>query len=282
MSWFSKKTENQEPKDESQKHYREVFQVKDKFLINYATEMVDGKEQGYIVFIDYENDLDYVENRARTGWTDDDNEKFTSYVTKLQKAEAAPALSLTEKQIITFKRKLGAGYVLALQRNWNEIDKVIRESLSYLQHRNTESARRKFLEAGGVIALVFAIIGLLMYVNGSENKWYYGIVFGVLGAYTSIWSRYGKLVFTGLASSWLHYLEAASRLFVGVIFAVVAMFAIKCGLLFSQIGEEIAIFAYSLASFAASFSERFIPSLIEKFINESLKDNEQTIDNDIE
>ena len=29
MSWFSKKTENQDPKDESQKHYREVFQVKD-------------------------------------------------------------------------------------------------------------------------------------------------------------------------------------------------------------------------------------------------------------
>ena len=138
MSWFSKKTENQEPKDESQKHYREVFQVKDKFLINYATEMVDGKEQGYIVFIDYENDLDYVENRARTGWTDDDNEKFTSYVAKLQKAEAAPALSLTEKQIITFKRKLGAGYVLALQRNWNEIDKVRREALEDVKQRNTE------------------------------------------------------------------------------------------------------------------------------------------------
>lgn len=277
-----KKKEDQTPRDESQKHYREVFQVKDKFLINYATEEDNGKEVGYIVFIDYENDLDYIDSRERKGWSDKDKEKFTGYIAKLQKAEAAPALSLTEKQILTFKRKLGTGYVLALQRNWQDIDKVINEAQSYLQHRNTESARRKFLEAGGLIAFIFAVIGLILYLNDSDNKWYYGIIFGVLGAYTSIWSRYGKLIFTGLASSWLHYLEAVSRLFIGVTFAVVAMFAIKCGLIFSQIGSEIEIYAYSLASFAASFSERFIPSLIEKFVNDNLDNNEQKVDHDIE
>lgn len=281
MSWFYKEQEKQEPKDDSQKHYREVFQIKDKFLINYSLEEVDGAEKGYIVFIDYENDLDYVEKRERSGWTEDDNKDFSRYVAKLQKAEATPALSISERQLIIFKRKLGVGYVLALQKNFNGIDRVISDALAYLEQRNTEAARRKFLESGGVIAVLFAIIGFALYYHGCENKWYYGIVFGVLGAYTSIWTRYGKLVFTGFASAWLHYLEAGSRLFVGVIFAVVAMFAIKCGLIFSQISPSTELFAYSLVSFAASFSERFIPSLIEKFVNNNLEEYEQKTDTDI-
>lgn len=279
---MSNKTADQSSKDNSQQKYRDFFQIKDKFLINFVTEEEDGKEVGYIVFVDYENDLDYIDTRSRQDWTDDDKVKFTSYIAALQKAEAAPALSLSEKQIITFKRKLGAGYILALQRNWKDIDKVILEALAYLQNRNTESARRKFLEAGGLVSILFAITGFFLYYNGIDIKWYYGIVFGVLGAYTSIWIRYGKLVFTGLASSYLLYLEAISRLFVGVIFAVVAMFSIKCGLIFSQINQDIAIFAYSLVSFVASFSERFIPSLIEKFINAKLEENEQEANFDIE
>ena len=88
MSWFSKKEENQDPKDDSQKHYREFFKIKDKFLINYTLETVNGEEKGFIVFIDYENDLDYVEERDRVGWTDEDNQNFSRYVARLQKAEA--------------------------------------------------------------------------------------------------------------------------------------------------------------------------------------------------
>lgn len=282
MSWFSKKEENQDPKDDSQKHYREFFKIKDKFLINYTLETVNGEEKGFIVFIDYENDLDYVEERDRVGWTDEDNKNFSRYVARLQKAEATPALSISERQLLIFKRKLGVGYVLALQKNFSAIDKVINDALAFLEQRNTEAARRKFLESGGVISLLFAAIGFVIYYNGCDNKWYYGIVFGVLGAYTSIWTRYGRLVFTGFASTWLHYLEAVSRLFVGVIFAVVAMFAIKCGLIFSQISPSTELFAYSLVSFAASFSERFIPSLIEKFVNNNLEDYEQKTDTDNE
>lgn len=282
MNWFIKKQESREAKDDSQKHYREVFKIEDKFLIYYTLDNVNGEEKGYIVFIDYENDLDYVEDRTREGWTEDDNVAFSRYIAKLQKAEATPALSLSERQVLNFKRKLGAGYVLALQKNFSAIDKVISDALAFLQQRNTESARRKFLESGGIVALIFAIVGFVLYLYDSDNKWFYGIVFGVLGAYTSIWSRYGKLIFTGFASTWLHYLEAISRLFIGVIFAVVAMFAVKCGLIFSQISPASELFAYSLVSFAASFSERYIPSLIEKFINDQLERDEQTTNSDIE
>ena len=279
MAIFKKEQPCLEAKDESQRHYREVFGIIDLFLIHYTLEEVEGKEVGFIVFIDDELDLDYVDTRERKDWSAEDEKSFAYYLGKLQISEATPCLNLSDKQILAFKRKLGGGYILALQRSFDGIDKVIRDALTFLHQRNVEVARRKFLEAGGVVALLFAVIGFVLYLNGCTNKWLYGIVFGVLGAYTSIWTRYGTLTMTGLASNWLHYLEAMSRLFIGAIFAVVAMFAIKCGLIFSQISPSIAIFAYALTSFAASFSERFIPSLIEKFINDNTdKNNEQTTD----
>lgn len=213
-------------------------------------------------------------------WPEADKTSFAHCVARLQIAEATPYLNLRESEIIAFKRKLACGYTLGFQRKFNAVDSIIEESLMFLHQRNMEAARTLSLEAGGIIAVIVAIIGLILYLHGCGNKWYYGIIFGILGAYVSIWTRYGKLAMTGLARKWLHYLEVSSRLFIGAIFAVVVMFAIKCGLVFSNIGSDIAVFEYSLAGFISGFNERFIPSLIEKIINNDHPNNEQKTDND--
>ena len=71
---------------------------------------------------------------------------------------------------------------------------------------------------------------------------------------------------TGLASKQLHYMESISRLFVGAIAAVVVMFAIRSGLMLA-IGESSDLFfLYCVFGFAAGFSERLLPSLIERIL----------------
>jgi len=261
-------------RDDNQREYRDFFNIKDKFLIH--CHINDDKKTGYIVFIDYDNDLDYIDKREHKDWSDDENLKFSRYIAKLQIAEATPHLNLSEEQIMAFKRKLGGGYILALERNFDGIDNVIEDALTFLRQRNIETARTKILESAGVITALLVVAGIALYLSENDNKWCYGILFGVLGAYTSIWTRYGRMTMTGLATIWLHYLESVSRLFVGSVFGVVAMFAIKCGIILSDIGQDVEIYAYSLTSFAAGFSERFIPSLIEKIVNEKVIDNETT------
>lgn len=258
--------------DGNQRDYRKLFNIQEKFLIHYSVD--NDSKQGYIVFVDNENDLDYIDKRDRKDWSDDDKKNCSRYIAKLQIAEATPHLNLDEDQIMAFKRKLGGGYILAMERSFEGIDCVIEEALTFLRQRNIEYARTKFLESANLIAVVFVLIGFLLYLNGITIKWFYGVIFGVLGAYTSVWTRYGRMMMTGLATKWLHYLESISRLFIGSVFGVVAMFAIKCGLLFSDISSNLELFAYSLVSFAAGFSERLIPSLIEKVINEKSVINE--------
>lgn len=252
--------------DQNRKDYQKFFGVEEseQYLIYYT--MDEDAKTGYIVFIDNENILDYIDKRDKSTWNPAEIQSFQRCLGKLQQAEASPTLNLSHKQILAFKQILGRGYLQILEKDFTEVDTVIKDALQYLRQRNIEAARELFLTCAGTIALVAAIAGLVLYFTGNRNVWLYGILFGILGAFVSIWTRYGKEEMTGLASRSLHYMESISRLFVGAIAAVIIMFAIRSGLMLA-IGESSNLFfLYSVFGFAAGFSERLLPSLIERII----------------
>lgn len=252
--------------DQNRKDYQKFFGVEEseQYLIYYT--MDEDAKTGYIVFIDNENDLDYIDKRDKSTWNPAEIQSFQRCLGKLQQAEASPTLNLSHKQILAFKQILGRGYLQILEKDFLEVDTVIKDALQYLRQRNIEAARELFLTCAGTIALVAAIAGLILYFTGNRNVWLYGILFGILGAFVSIWTRYGKEEMTGLASRSLHYMESISRLFVGAIAAVIIMFAIRSGLMLA-IGESSnLLFLYCVFGFAAGFSERLLPSLIERII----------------
>ena len=252
--------------DQNRKDYQKFFGVEEseQYLIYYT--MDEDAKTGYIVFIDNENDLDYIDKRDKSTWDPAEIQSFQRCLGKLQQAEASPSLNLSHKQILAFKQILGRGCLQILEKDFSEVDTVIKDALQYLRQRNIEAARELFLTCAGTIALVAAIAGLVLYFTGNRNVWLYGILFGILGAFVSIWTRYGKEEMTGLASRSLHYMESISRLFVGAIAAVIIMFAIRSGLMLA-IGESSnLLFLYCVFGFAAGFSERLLPSLIERII----------------
>ncbi len=252
--------------DQNRKDYQKFFGVEEseQYLIYYT--MDEDAKTGYIVFIDNENDLDYIDKRDKSTWTPAEIQSFQRSLGKLQQAEASPTLNLSHEQILAFKQLLGRGYLQILEKDFSEVDTVIKEALQYLRQRNIEAARELFLTCAGTIALIAAIIGLVFYFTSNRNVWLYGILFGVLGAFVSIWTRYGKEEMTGLASKRLHYMESISRLFVGAIASVVVMFAIRGGLMLAIGNSNNLFFLYCVFGFAAGFSERLLPSLIERII----------------
>lgn len=73
-----------------------------------------------------------------------------------------------------------------------------------------------------------------------------------------------------MASVSLHIMESISRLFIGAIASVVAMFAIRSGLMLAIGDGDGMFFLYCVFGFTAGFSERFIPTLLEKIIKKEL------------
>lgn len=251
--------------DENQEKYRKKFGIIDKYLIGIEWDSDNQEDNGYIVFIDYNNDLDYIDCRSL-----DDNlrKEQNKWIAKLQHAEATQSRHLPEDQQMDFKRMLGVGYIHAFNGNFDEIDAVINEAKTYLKRRNREHSRKLFLISGLPASLLAAMSGFILYWFSFRNPWTYGILFGILGAFVSIWTRYGKVQFTGQAHIVLHILECYSRILIGAIFSVVAMVAIDSGIILSQISQPDRLYAFILASFIAAFSERFIPSIVERITKE--------------
>lgn len=252
--------------DKNRKPYQRFFglETSEQYLIYYT--MDEKANTGYIVFIDNENDLDYIDKRDKSSWAVSDIQNFQRCLGKLQQVEASPCNNLSGPQILAFKQILGRAYLQILEKDFSEVDIVINDAKEYLRQRNVETSREYFLFSAGVVALVASIIGLTMCLTGNRNVWIYGILFGILGAFVSIWTRYGKEEMTGLASMCLHFLESISRLFVGAIAAVVIMFAIRSGLMLAIEDGKGLFFLYCVFGFAAGFCERLLPSLMERII----------------
>lgn len=265
----SKKKDNQAAVDANQEAYRKRFGIVDKYLIDIQWEPDNVSDNGYIVFIDFQNDLDYIDCRELDETT---RKEQNRWIAKLQHAEASQCKHLPEGQQMDFKRMLGVGYKHVLSGNFDDVSQVIDEAKVYLKKRNKEYSRELFLKSGFPAAILASIIGVVGYYLNNRDPWLYGILFGILGAFVSIWTRYGKVQFTGQAHNLLHILECYSRILIGTIFGVVAMVAIQCQLILPQISDREKLYSFIIAAFIASFSERFIPSIVERITKENNDD----------
>lgn len=256
--------------DADQERYRAFFNIEDKYLIQYRIDK-DEKE-GYIVFIDKDCDIDWVDTRS-SFYTEAEEKVKQQWIAKLDAVHMEPCTNISEDDRLIFKKKLAIGYELVMVKCFDDVQAVIDECYRFVKSRNKEVSRSLFLKASAPVAMIaIAVMALNMDVIKWHEAWVTGSCTGILGSYVSIWTRYGKKVMTGLSSEWLHYAEALCRLLVGAIFSLVAILAVKCGLLLSNIDVSLMIYTCGLIGFVAGFSERFVPSLVEKIAKDESED----------
>lgn len=258
--------------DEAQKNYRIEFgDIVDKYLIYYESERDEGHPDGYhrIIYIDAENDIDWQVDGENL---DDATRKLRQRaISQLDIAHALPVHNLSEEEIIAYKKLLGTGYNLALSGNFDDVDKVIDEAKQYRDDRNKEKSRWLLLTSASVYLILIAISYWLFIHHHAEHPHFElisGTIMGAVGAYVSIWSRYGNIDMTGLGEKMLHYLESFSRMLIGAIFAFVILLALKSGIVFSELVDCEHILPLSIVlGFCAGFSEKFVPSVLESFMH---------------
>lgn len=258
-------------KPDIQKSYRDYFGISDLYDIQEEWGDVDGEKSGYIVYIDKDLDIDWVDLRDEK-MTPDQIAERSSWIAKLNVVQQIPCTYLSWRECFDFKKLLATGYVLALLNRYDEIDAILKESRTFVEQRNREAARRMYLTLSGFVAFMCVVLMVLnVEVWKWEINWIVPVTMGIVGAYVSIWTRFGKDEMTGLASRWLHYLESIARLSLGGIFAFIATCALKGGILFTNYSSEVTIFLLAVIGFAVGFSEKMIPLALEKVVTNETK-----------
>ncbi len=262
----------------TQKEYREEFGgIVDQYLVSYSSERKE-KPDGYhrIVYIDADNDIQWRVEKEDT-LTEEDQKSRNQAMSKLRIAQSLPVQNLSHEEIINYKKILGMGYNAALIKDWAEVDAAIREAGKYRDDRNKERSRYILLTAATFYVLLFGIASAVVwYCCEQTDSGMMGMMMGAVGAYVSIWTRYGKMDMTGLGTKSLHYLEAFSRILIGAIFAALATLMVKSGLVFSNFDNDVYNYLLPILGFCAGFSEKWIPSILERFINETVIQSNKT------
>ena len=266
--------------DSSQRAYRKEFgDIVDKYLIYYKSERDKDHPDAYhrIVYIDAENDVDWDEEGEdkKAELTEDVMKQRLAAISKLNIAHAMPVQNLSDEEVFTFKKILGEGYNAALSCNYKEVDMAIAQAEQYRSDRNKERSRWLLLSAASIDLLIVAasyIFLLMREIECSRFNMISGVMMGAVGAYVSIWSRYGKLDMTGLGTKALHYLEAGSRMLIGAIFAFVLLCALNSGLIFAELlNGRHTLSLFMVIGFIAGFSEKFVPSVLESFVHKKIE-----------
>lgn len=270
---FFRRNRDRKALDENQRQYREKFGIVDRYLLQYSIDDRDGRDNSYIIFIDYEYAIDWVDSRDKSTWSETDRNRFNSYTARLELIQSRPIFNLTNDEKLAYKVMLGAAYIQIFQCQFDGVENIIAEAEVFFNKRNSENARKYCLHYSGIITMASIFLMLLLHATSLlSHPCFIGtftVFMGVLGAYVSIWGRYTRYALEGVSSKWLYVIESLSRLLIGGIFAFVALLAVKCGIAFSFIDTDVETYAYGLCGFVSGLSERFIPSLVERIAIEN-------------
>jgi hypothetical protein len=122
--------------------------------------------------------------------------------------------------------------------------------------------------AFGVICTVLALSVWLPTRIGARV--FVGVVGGVIGSWTSVVQRVGRLEpVTALESAASYGLQGGTRILLGCVFGVLAVAAIAANVVLGFWGDTRA--ALYLVAFAGGFSERFVPELLRQIEDDALK-----------
>lgn len=232
-----------------------------------------------IVYLDKEGNVQYAFNGRPP-------KQFSGVLNCLAMNESIPInCFMTEEQTKQFRYLNSEGIARILcEHSVEEPYGILDEAENYADERGKETARRWLISFAGAIASVVAAMGvfswvirnplsLFLGVNGFQLLM--GVCAGMIGAYASIVTRSITINVQPAAGRQLYNLEAASRIAVGGIGALLIALCVKTQLILPQInGDNFKVVL--LVCLVAGLSERLVPGLIKKVESGTLGDNSQS------
>lgn len=232
--------------------------------------------EDYIVFIDNENDLDWKtsDNFDNKKFENDNESKYNKIANEIANIESIPCDNLEEKIVLNFKRQIGEALIRNFERDFDNAGKMLELAKQYIIARSSEKSRFLYLKSSGITAISAMFLGIVSWflreiiielIGNTVFFVWLSFLIGALGALLSIILRIGKTNLDYHATDKLHYLEGSSKIFAGMISALLVALCIKAEIIVPVIKDlNSTHLAMIIGGLIAGASERLAPSIIKK------------------
>jgi hypothetical protein len=222
----------------------------------------------FIVYLDKEGDVDWE--------TTDEHEKTLDanavglVSNRVALVNALPLVYLSKEARLSLGRMLGEATARALEHDSEAAHRMLDDAQAFALARIRERARGWYLVGAAIAAvavgaLVFPVLTLVESVvpisEATKQRLFAGAVAGTFGALISMLLRSGSAPFNASASKAVHYIDGVSRVLVGAFGGLLVPLAVSARVIAPDITNRAVI---ALLGVAAGFSERWVPSLIER------------------
>ena len=229
---------------------------------------VHATQDDFIVFIDHDLDVDWINNAAMEQAT----EKSVSYAESIG---AKRCKHLPREQVLEFKRLVGQAIVNAFQNEQEQSIALANGAAQFLKQRTVERSRCWTLISAHVFLAIFST-ALALYCSAQNSPVFWqsadsylallAIQGGVIGAYLSIIQKAGRGEWDAAAGLMIHSVEVFTKLFAGGVLGGI-VFALSRSAHAPPSLKAITPDSFSLFIFgvAAGLFERLIPKMISTY-----------------
>jgi kynurenine formamidase len=270
----------------------DINDVKKKWPEVHSIDRLFFVSDSYIIFLNHDKYVEWRSNKTfndeQIKWEPDKIEYFHKNFNEIARLDTISCDNLEEKVMLNYKQQIGQAVIQNFNQEFKNAEDMLRVANDYVINRLADKSRFFVLKACGVIALIATIIGcfswlfrefLISFTGVTVFYLWLSFLMGSLGAFLSIVLRIGKIQIDYQANENLHYLEGATRVFVGMISGLLIALCVKTGILLpvlEKVGSTYIVMV--IGGLIAGASERLVPSLIQKVEGSNIKISDETKD----
>ena len=235
-----------------------------------VTHLIQCSENKYIIFIDSQYDLDWFAKDTVEFFGQPEFQKILGQIGVLKNKPAVN--QMTKKMKLQFNCLLGTALATAFEGVFDSAKEVLEEAQNYLVDREYEITRGWIVQYSlGIFIGTLGILGLLHLFEQTQHICQQLgevriLIFGMLGGVLSILQHNGKLSYTCSAGKKLVFLQIVSKVTISMLSAFLIAKAFEAEIIFGGLSSQNGVEAFKIILYiVAGFSERMVPSLIEKF-----------------
>lgn len=262
-TWFKKQTPIRKEMEKIVEGFSEVEAANVTHLIQYSK----GR---YIVFVDSKYDLDWATEDSMQNFGDSELQKILGRIGILQNKPAVNQMN--KKMKLQFNCLLGTALATAFEGNGDNAQGILEEAEKYLFDREYEITRGWIVQYSLTMLIgILGACGLLQWFEPTQYmcqqlNWVTPLIFGMIGGVLSILQHNGKLSYTCSAGKKLVFLQIVSKVTISMLSAFLIAKAFEAEIIFGGLSSQNGVEAFKIILYiVAGFSERMVPSLIEKF-----------------